>query len=483
MNNKCIPAMSEQLENIEQLENAIKENLSAWRPSTNLIEIIVGKADDENTYSNILAWLLNPRGSHGLGLYYLRQFLTYAKKEAQKENFSYRYDGKKWVGAELPAFTKNLRISREESTDNRKRTDILCVDERKKFVLCIENKVNSKEGKSQLQSYREYLQQKYKDYTVVAIYLKQRQTENDSPDECKKGESPWQMVSYGPVAMSLQDALKSDEMTETHSSLITSFLQSIIRTLMPISVPDHDGLVKLGLEMRNKLISACQAIRERDKTGIIKRTNRKWTSTLVECFGFRYDPKWGRKEEFWGTNFHPCDSVFRTILGENAKWAYQLEKLNDATLGTAIHLKLTILNAKQQATKTARLLKALSGQKDRMQCAGTWPRLNDDTKHKKEITEALIIEQDWQDCVVWQSKPVAMTLEGFYAVLQEAQKVEQIMKDSMNAAVSFTAPQKLPAVKDDVYEFAGAYGFELALIKNFSRKHKLTDKHRLREEE
>ena len=53
----------------------------------------LGLSEDENTHSNILAWLLNPRESHGAGDRFLKDFLARTSVLTREEVRSYDWSG------------------------------------------------------------------------------------------------------------------------------------------------------------------------------------------------------------------------------------------------------------------------------------------------------------------------------------------------------------------------------------------------------
>ena len=70
------------------VENQELEILNARLSGFNLFDVLrVDKA--EIRHSNVLAWLLSPDGSHGLGPIFLRRFLSRLLMESAPENLSH----------------------------------------------------------------------------------------------------------------------------------------------------------------------------------------------------------------------------------------------------------------------------------------------------------------------------------------------------------------------------------------------------------
>lgn len=62
--------LQEDAEDLERLDD-----MAARRPSDIGIFDVLRLDGNEQFHSNFLSWLLNPKGSHGLGGYFLREFL------------------------------------------------------------------------------------------------------------------------------------------------------------------------------------------------------------------------------------------------------------------------------------------------------------------------------------------------------------------------------------------------------------------------
>ncbi|MCH9845280.1 MAG: PD-(D/E)XK nuclease family protein, partial [Alphaproteobacteria bacterium] len=90
----------------------------------------------EIRHSNFLAWLLDPKASHGLGDTILKRFVRYVLHKAEPNNLM------------LHQFNfSNVKIRREW-----KNIDLLIVFDN--AVITIENKIFSGEGKEQLKKYK-----------------------------------------------------------------------------------------------------------------------------------------------------------------------------------------------------------------------------------------------------------------------------------------------------------------------------------------
>ncbi len=119
----------------------------------NLFEAM-GIGAREVRHSRVIAWLLDPAGSHGQGANYLQRFaqLTFSQRESAAAPSSID-----WAG-----FTVKCEDER---------IDLLLVNERSRLVIAIENKVHSVQGGGQLERYRKTLENRFSGYTRIYVFL------------------------------------------------------------------------------------------------------------------------------------------------------------------------------------------------------------------------------------------------------------------------------------------------------------------------
>lgn len=125
--------------NAEALLNALRQdvnlhNLNQHLNKFNMFDILkISRA--ELQHSNVLSWLLDPKGNHGLGDRILREIIQ-LHKFAEPKNY------------------QTFCIKREYSIPKvNGRIDILADSQSEKYVLCIENKTFSCEHDDQLNRY------------------------------------------------------------------------------------------------------------------------------------------------------------------------------------------------------------------------------------------------------------------------------------------------------------------------------------------
>lgn len=148
------------MEALEYFIADIDEELAPIEAETDKLNIfdILGVSGYEIRHSNFLAWLLNPNENHGLGDYFLKKFLKDIIRNHNLENFTLfdieRFD------------LNNSEIRREW-----RNIDILILNESEKFVCVIENKVYSKESKSQCEKYRILIEKEFPKYKKLYVLL------------------------------------------------------------------------------------------------------------------------------------------------------------------------------------------------------------------------------------------------------------------------------------------------------------------------
>ena len=123
---------------VQHLQGRIAELQEAgrWRKEHFNLFAVIERTHYEHDHSNVLAWLLNPAEAHGLNDAFLKAFV-------------------KAVFDEDLGSTTGLVVKREY-----KHCDIV-VWRRADWVLVIENKVDSTQGKGQLKKYAQYWRKRF----------------------------------------------------------------------------------------------------------------------------------------------------------------------------------------------------------------------------------------------------------------------------------------------------------------------------------
>lgn len=192
----------------------------------------------EGTHSTVLAWLLNPRESHRLGDAFLRGFLSATT-------------ALELSGADLAA----ARVQREWYNNVDGQTgylDILILDEERRFLCAIENKVWSWEHSGQLTRYRRALETDYPDFTRFYLFLSPGGVSAYDVAE----REHWKEVDYGVVCQLVEEAAQnpSDSINEDvraflrqYSGVLRRYIlgDTSVRDLARKIYAEHSGAVEL----------------------------------------------------------------------------------------------------------------------------------------------------------------------------------------------------------------------------------------------
>ena len=129
--------------------------LTKWQDEFNIFEILK-ISRTEIRHSNILSWLMTPNENHGMG------------DNVLKGVFQYLAEIPSNIDASIKLMTMdNYSFSVRREWEN---IDILVVSDDEKCVVCIENKIDSKENKGskdkkgQLEDYKATIEENYPKY-------------------------------------------------------------------------------------------------------------------------------------------------------------------------------------------------------------------------------------------------------------------------------------------------------------------------------
>ena len=217
------------LETIKNFERKITETLKPlkkWTEEINIFSIL--KIDTyEIRHSNMLSWLIDPNGNHGVEDKFLKKLLD-------KSFNNIRTDNMDWTDTIVYREKENI--------------DILVVSDKNRLVCAIENKIFSDEHDDQLKRYREWLEDTYKDkdkdkdFTIVLYYL--------TPYGIKPTDENWQTLDYEFILESLEDCLKNPKLNEKTTIYIKDYINAVRRSV----VMKNTELIKVCNEiyMNNK---------------------------------------------------------------------------------------------------------------------------------------------------------------------------------------------------------------------------------------
>jgi len=145
--------------------------------SQNVFDIV---SLNENGHSNLLAWLFDPRESHGLGDSFFHELFrqVYAAKDGSSKFYKKALQENKFFqwwdisDVEEASFQNSLYVKREFDAGEYGQIDLLMIDYSHEIVVIIENKFGSSIQPEQLKRYFRFLNEgRFKEYYLVYVYL------------------------------------------------------------------------------------------------------------------------------------------------------------------------------------------------------------------------------------------------------------------------------------------------------------------------
>ena len=206
----------------------------------NLFDVL-GIARRELQHSALLAWLIDPTGSHGLRDYFLRRFLSQAAAEAHelKIKVPTPIDVDGWS-------FKSLKVATERYftvATKRSFIDVLLMDGSDGFVCLIENKIGSGEHSDHLDRYLRWVKDEFPDLTPFPIFL----TPDGRKPEQEKDAKRYVPFDYGKLASLIEQALSTRGSTISES--VSSFLEQYIRSLRRNVLDTTDNIDMLAYKL------------------------------------------------------------------------------------------------------------------------------------------------------------------------------------------------------------------------------------------
>lgn len=182
----------------------------------------------EIRHSNMISWLLDPKGNHHLSSFFVSKVLSKTFVKTENEDLISKYNFIKLHKQSL----QDLEVFREVQTSKNKRIDILAISESQKIVILIENKYKSSESDGQLQNYLDFVNHKYEGYTIIPIFL--------SLDGSAPSHKEYFVLDYGDILNILKGQLEIN--SEYTSSTIKDFLSYYIDILEGELVRDEEDI-------------------------------------------------------------------------------------------------------------------------------------------------------------------------------------------------------------------------------------------------
>lgn len=186
--------------------------LIEWTSRFNIFDILK-ITQTEIRHSNIISWLLNPSGNHGLHDNVLRGLVQYIVESVSTGN---SFDVIDTLLMDYGSFT----ILREW-----KHIDILAVSKKEGFVVCIENKIGANEGKGQLTSYYKTVHEHYPNYRKIFLFL--------SPSGYEASDQEhWLSIGYQDILDIIENARTRADLHPKADLLISNYVEVIRREIV-----------------------------------------------------------------------------------------------------------------------------------------------------------------------------------------------------------------------------------------------------------
>ena len=231
--NKGLPAAASSIEALQALVlDSDLERLEDLLAEFNLFDVLKIERR-ELQHSALLAWLLDPRGSHGLRDYFLRRFLSEAAASASERG----------MADVTPLDVDGWKFGDIEVATERHDIDVLLIDVTDGFVCLIENKIGAGEHSGQLSRYLETVEREYEGLSPFPIFLTPDGVEPESEDDVER----YVPLDYGTVADLIERTLRTRG--STISTSVAGFLEQYARNLRRHVLDTTDNIDELALQI------------------------------------------------------------------------------------------------------------------------------------------------------------------------------------------------------------------------------------------
>lgn len=239
----------------------------------NFFYALVEKTHLEKYHSNFLAYLLNPKESHGFEDLFLKSFLeliltNYKSEPAEEERFS--------VGVNKITVTKEAPLGGG-------RVDILITSENPSWAIFIENKIRSKEQPKQVIDYYEDIKKrKYSNY--LGIYLTPNGDSAPSIENLPEAQNVIINLSYKEAIIKWLEACLQNKELILYPFVVGSLVQylNILKIELGI-MGNKENMEQVETLLKNKdLVFLAQNINDLDSAiqGAIKRIRDEFLDIL-----------------------------------------------------------------------------------------------------------------------------------------------------------------------------------------------------------
>ena len=222
-------------DNFTNVQNLVQEEVNLM----NILRV----SHKELQHSNFLAWLFDPKETHGLGDYFLKEFIKLYYKENEYQNLG-NTDKNLSVFDFVRLDFSDIEIKREH-----KNIDLLILSKKNKFCILIENKIFATESKGQLTKYRKQIEEDYPDFKYK-IYTYLSLEEQDISEE---EQMFYIKFTYEHIVKLIKQGLKSNLISIAKNTRFV--LEQYLQTLKTI-MNENEEIEKLAKELYGQYKSA-----------------------------------------------------------------------------------------------------------------------------------------------------------------------------------------------------------------------------------
>ncbi|ANQ51573.1 PD-(D/E)XK nuclease family protein [Flammeovirga sp. MY04] len=212
------------LESIIENEDFLALQAKFHEPS--LFNLFSVKKRKENMHSDVIAWLLNPTENHGLNVYFLNNFL----KSLDKDSF-----------IEEDTLVEVFTEYNNDKSNKNDRIDIVVKTD--KLIICIENKIDSFEGESQLLRYRRSINDRFPNHKKIFVYLTPF---GDEPLDKNELEF-YNLMSYHKISNLIDKAINDNNLSQSIQVYLYDYNTNLKRNILKT-----ENLNQLAKELYSK---------------------------------------------------------------------------------------------------------------------------------------------------------------------------------------------------------------------------------------
>lgn len=361
--------------------------LSEWTGNFNLFDVLK-ITRTEIRHSNVLAWLLDPNENHGLGDSIIRGFIQYGITAYNNMNYD--------VFSTLLMDCHDFTVQREWH-----HIDILATSKEQKFVLCIENKIDSGEHDSQLERYKKTIEEYFPGYSYMFIFL--------SPEGLPASEPEyWCSMSYQDVLNIIEKAKAKTKLIPEADLLIENYVEAIRRDIV-----GDEKLDQICAEIYAKHSKALDLIFEHkpDRAAILAEMIREWASEkekqgLLVLDRDKSAKTYTRIKTTFMSSLLP--DAEKAASGWNTKNHYYYEVVNNAGTSFNIQLALSARNIPDNLRKICETINKYFPSKQQKE---NWqwrvPFSTKRTSIDEELTEEKVfsaLDKKWEEVQTFEKK-------------------------------------------------------------------------------